>query len=214
MQIFYLKMEKHCRVLLPEVRVGDIAGICCRDKKLQEQLSQALVMNFDMEQNGQKKIISVLTVIDVLQKTSENDIYVCSIGADAAVLDLDFKDIQSEKNPLKNKKISELYKVIPVMCITFVGSAFAIMAYNEDAQIGGVFELLTDVMGGGAIEFRWMTAAYGVGIAVGVIVFFNHLGKRKLSDEPTPMEIEMAKYETDLVDTRLSTQNHKDDLLP
>ena len=171
-------------------------------------------MNFDMEQNGQKKIISVLTVIDVLQKTAENDIYVCSIGADAAVLDLDFKDIQSEKNLLKNKKISELYKVIPVMCITFVGSAFAIMAYNEDAQIGGVFELLTDVMGGGAIGFRWMTAAYGVGIAVGVIVFFNHFGKRKLSDEPTPMEIEMAKYETDLIDTRLSAQNHKDDLLP
>ena len=102
-------MEKHCRVLLPEVRVGDIASICCRDKKLQEQLSQALVMNFDLEQNGQKKIISVLTVIDVLQKTAENDIYVCSIGADAAVLDLDFNDIQSEKNPLKNKKFSDLY---------------------------------------------------------------------------------------------------------
>lgn len=218
MQIFYLKLEKHCRVVSPKVRVGDIADVCCGDKVLQEKLKETLLVTYDIKQHGQKKILSVLDVIDALQKAAENDIYVCSIGADAVVIDLDFeadKNIQNKKQPLKNKKASEIYKVIPVMLVTFVGSAFAIMAYNEDAQIGGVFKLLTRVMGGGAAELRWMAAAYGIGIAAGVMIFFNHFGKKKFSDEPTPMEVEMAKYEADLVDTRLNAgKKHKTDTSP
>ena len=212
MQIFYLKLEKHCRIVTPEVRIGDIADVCCVDKVLQEKLKETLLITCDIKQHGQKKILPVLDVIDALQKAAENDIYVCSIGADAVVIDLDFeevKNIRSKKRPLKNKKISEIYKVIPVMLVTFVGSAFAIMAYNEDAQIGGVFKLLTGVMGGGADELRWMAAAYGVGIAAGVMIFFNHFGKKKLNDEPTPMEVEMAKYEADLIDTQLSAEKKR-----
>ena len=39
--------------------------------------------------------------------------------------------------------------------------------------------------------------AYGVGIALGIIVFYNHFGKMRISDTPTPIQVEMDKYEKD-----------------
>ena len=218
MQIFYLKMEKHCRVLSPAVKVGDIASVCCGDKALEEKLKCRTIVTYDLKLCGQKKVLSVLEVIDALQEVNEvwdGLVYVCNLGADATVLDLDFKDISGNQHSEKNKKALAFYKVIPVMLVTFFGSAFAIMAYNEEAQIGGVFEMITQVMGGGVRELQWMAAAYGVGIAAGVMIFFNHFGKKKFSDEPTPMEVEMAKYESDLVETRLNAgKKYKDEASP
>ncbi len=50
-----------------------------------------------------------------------------------------------------------------------------------------------------------LEVAYSVGLSLGIIVFFNHVGGRRLTKDPTPIEVEMRKYETDvnnaLVDT-------------
>ena len=41
---------------------------------------------------------------------------------------------------------------------------------------------------------------YSVGIGLGVLVFFNHFAGKKLTADPTPLEVEMRSYE-DQVDT-------------
>ena len=41
---------------------------------------------------------------------------------------------------------------------------------------------------------------YCLGLAVGILVFFNHIGKKKITSDPTPIQVEMRKYEKD-VDT-------------
>ena len=46
---------------------------------------------------------------------------------------------------------------------------------------------------------------YSIGIGVGVVLFFNHFGRRKLTQDPTPMEVEMRTYEDD-VDTTIIEQ--------
>jgi len=42
--------------------------------------------------------------------------------------------------------------------------------------------------------------SYSVGLIVGVTLFFNHFGKRKVTLDPTPIEVQMRLYE-DQVDT-------------
>ncbi|MNW57963.1 hypothetical protein D3C74_358020 [compost metagenome] len=41
-------------------------------------------------------------------------------------------------------------------------------------------------------------AAYSIGIGLGMIVFFNHLFKKKWNEEPTPLEVEMFLYQENL----------------
>jgi stage V sporulation protein AA len=33
------------------------------------------------------------------------------------------------------------------------------------------------------------------------MVFFNHIGKKKITMDPTPIQVELRKYESDVADT-------------
>ena len=46
----------------------------------------------------------------------------------------------------------------------------------------------------------WLIGAYAVGISVGITLFFNHFSKKRLSDDPTPVEVEFADYEKKVED--------------
>ncbi len=50
-----------------------------------------------------------------------------------------------------------------------------------------------------------LEVAYSLGLALGIIVFFNHIGGRRITKDPTPIEVSMRNYEEDvnkaLVDT-------------
>ena len=41
---------------------------------------------------------------------------------------------------------------------------------------------------------------YCLGLPVGILAFFNHVGKKKITPDPTPIQVQMRKYEQD-VDT-------------
>ena len=50
--------------------------------------------------------------------------------------------------------------------------------------------------------------SYSIGIGLGAVFFFNHFGRRKLTQDPTPMEVEMRTYE-DSVDTTIIEQQER-----
>lgn len=39
---------------------------------------------------------------------------------------------------------------------------------------------------------------YSLGIGVGVVFFFNHFGHGKITQDPTPIEVQMRTYEEDV----------------
>ena len=43
-----------------------------------------------------------------------------------------------------------------------------------------------------------MELAYSAGLAAGIIIFFNHIGGRRITKDPTPIEVEMRVYEKDV----------------
>ena len=51
--------------------------------------------------------------------------------------------------------------------------------------------------------------SYSIGIVLGILVFFNHFGKRKLSVDPTPIEVEMRLYENDIQTTVIAEYSRK-----
>ena len=50
---------------------------------------------------------------------------------------------------------------------------------------------------------------YSIGIALGILIFFNHFGKKRFSVDPTPMEVEMRLYENDIQTTLIENYSRQ-----
>jgi len=93
----------------------------------------------------------------------------------------------------------EWFKVVTVSMIAFFGTAFTIMAFHNDIGIRSVFEEIYHLTSGNTPEgVGVIEISYCLGIFVGITVFFNHLGKRKLNSDPTPIAVAMHNYEKDV----------------
>ena len=55
-----------------------------------------------------------------------------------------------------------------------------------------------------------MEIMYSVGIAVGIIVFYNHFGGKRSTKDPTPIEVQMRLYEDDVNTTLVEGCNRKE----
>jgi stage V sporulation protein AA len=99
----------------------------------------------------------------------------------------------------KNRKIKQAFKIFVVSMVSFFGTAFAIMAYHVDVGINKVFSQVYGIVLGAEPEgLNVMSVSYSVGVAAGIIIFFNHVGGRRLTKDPTPIEVAMRKYEQDV----------------
>ena len=47
--------------------------------------------------------------------------------------------------------------------------------------------------------------SYAFGLMAGILIFFNHIGKRRLTKDPTPIEVSMRNYEDDVNKTLSET---------
>ena len=90
-------------------------------------------------------------------------------------------------------------KTIVLCILIFFGAAFTIMAFNNDVGVGDVFakfyHQVTGIESDGVTELE---ICYSIGLSFGILIFFNHVGRKKITHDPTPIQIEMRKYESDL----------------
>jgi stage V sporulation protein AA len=85
--------------------------------------------------------------------------------------------------------------------LVFFGASFTIMSFNNDIGITELFgRFYYQVMGTESSGMTELEVSYCIGISIGIIVFFNHFGRKKITPDPTPIQVEMRKYEQD-VDT-------------
>ena len=91
--------------------------------------------------------------------------------------------------------ISEIKKKEPDLEINNIGEADFIITFN-DVDVGGLFsQIYTQVTGQTSGHFTVLEITYSIGIGLGVLFFFNHFGHMKITDDPTPMQIQMRLYE-------------------
>ena len=90
----------------------------------------------------------------------------------------------------------EYFKTVLVSLIILFGAAFTIMTFNEDVSVASVFDKVYELVmgtkkeGGSIIEI-----SYAIGVPVGILVFYNHFHRRKVKEDPTPIQVEMSTYE-------------------
>ena len=108
----------------------------------------------------------------------------------------------------KHSKFLQGLLIAFVAAFTFVGSMYAIMAYNNDVSTIEIFEKVYEIFGAdNAQQVKLLEIMYAVGLALGIIIFYNHFAGVRLSGEPTPIEVEMDKYEKDVDDTLIDRKS-------
>jgi stage V sporulation protein AA len=83
-----------------------------------------------------------------------------------------------------------------VWLLLFFGSGLAIMNFHEDVSMPAVQQRIVYLITGRAIEHPYiLQIPYSIGLGLGMVVFFNHLFKKKINEEPSPLDVEIFKYE-------------------
>lgn len=117
---------------------------------------------------------------------------------DATVSNVGEMDIVVEYSPKEEKQSKWLLylKVAVVFFILLAGASTAIMSFHSDAQMPKIFENYYYIFFRKNVDMPSIIAIpYSIGIAVGIIVFFNHFSKIYITKDPTPIEVEMTIYE-------------------
>ena len=93
-------------------------------------------------------------------------------------------------------------KTAVIGVIIFFGSSFSIMAFHNDIGLVELFaQIYEQVIGYEPEHVGGLEIGYSVGLAAGILVFFNHFSLKKRENDPTPLQVEMNKYEQDIEDT-------------
>ena len=144
-----------------------------------------------------RTVISILDVVEKIQAVYPN-LEIQNLG------EMDFVAEYSTKP--KENKLWTFLKVSLVCILCFFGSAFSIMAFNNDVSTVELFrQFYTLLTGQPSDGYTILEFTYSLGLAVGILAFFNHLGGRRLTKEPTPIEVEMRLYEDDVATTLIKT---------
>ena len=190
----YIKLEQKTQLMKPDVTVGDLGTVFCKDLNVQSYVKTIQLHKFlnvkSTAKNPNRVIISVLQVVKLIQEKYPG-YTVINLGEADAVVEL--------VKVKKQKNIFMWIKVILICLICFFGTAFTIIAFHNDIGITAVFaKFYKNVTGNESRGFSVLEVSYTVGLASGMCIFFNHIGGRRLTKDPTPIEVEMRIYEDEV----------------
>ena len=187
--VLYMQIDANIKIKHPHIYLQDIARLSCSDSKILNRLRVMPVINLKPDAPG-RYVMSVMDLVDKIQQ-KEPDLTVTPLG------ETDF--ILTYEKPGSQNLIFRWLKIALVCLITFFGAAFSIMTFNADVDVEKLFQqIYFQVTGQNSSGFTPLEIAYSAGLGLGILFFFNHFGHRKITADPTPMQVQMRKYEDDV----------------
>lgn len=205
-EVIYIKADMHTLVFKKDITIGDVAKIECSNSGIVNQIKKIKLFSFINfpKQNKMKNQSEVFSILKVIQKIHQSypNIHVENVGEEDFI-------VEYIANPQKPKWL-EILKLLLLCIVVFFGAAFTIMAFNNDISIDGVFErIYMQFIGESKPQITELEIFYSIGLLVGILVFFNHVGKKKITADPTPIQVEMRKYEKDMNATFIENAGRK-----
>ncbi len=204
--VLYLKIGKNTQVDKKDVCLGDVAEMECANRDIVNKLKTVKLLRIPDDKHN-RQVVSVMKVMELILNECPS-LQIDNIG------ETDF--VVTYKVQKNIPKAYVFLKVAFVCAILFFGAAFSIMAFNEDAGVTDMFKkFYTLITGAQSDGFTVIEFSYSLGLSVGIITFYNHFGKVKITKDPTPIEVEMRTYEdeinTVLVEAANRQQSHAGD---
>ena len=198
----YVKVKTKAASRERQIRLGQVAEIWCNSTSEKQKWEKLLIL--EVPAGGKHRY--VISAIQILSRIQARDpqIQVTLLGEADVVVDC-------RKKP-KKKSLASFLKTAIVCLITFTGAAFAIMTFNNDVDVSSIFQalypLITGTPSDGRTVLEW---TYCLGLFLGIVVFFNHISKLRVSDDPTPLEVQMRMYEEEVNAAIIENDGRKED---
>lgn len=182
----YIRMRHRLQVRPHDsIKLQDVAQIIAEDSLL-EKVKECIVYTVS-EKDQNIIILDVMKVIPILTNVVEQ-INIEIIGQTQTIVEVVYKKI-GVSIPL----------FILIWLLLFFGAALAIMNFHEDVSMQAVHQRIYKIITGKEnIKPLIFQIPYSIGLGLGMILFFNHVFKKRLNEEPSPLEVEMFNYQQDL----------------
>lgn len=165
-----------------DVQLGHIAQMIAPSEY--EQALRKLVIYSPKRIDGNRVLIDMLLIINKIKETAP-ELQIELFGEPHTLLEIGNKP-----------KRANLLLVGLVWLLLFIGSGLTIMNFHADVNMAGVHRRIYELITGHTIERPLiLQIPYSFGIGAGMIIFFNHLFKKKFNEEPSPLEVEMFMYQ-------------------
>lgn len=185
MTVLYLKLNLSKEVTSRRIALKDVASFYCAEKKIEEQIGNLTLIQ--LKETEEFRVISVLKIMELIEKRYP-DLMIMNVGEQEVLVQM-----ASEK---KESRFFTMGKLLFVMLISFFGTGFTIMAFHNDIGIRKVFQRVYEIITGTPAKgYSILEIAYSFGLCIGILIFFNHIGRKKITADPTPIEVEMRIYE-------------------
>ena len=198
----YIQTDRNVKVTKEKVLLGEIAVLSCSDSKV---LNRNLARQVAMLPKGKGGILRCHFGEGYLdQKRKRRLLRLCTHMGEADFV-ITFED------PAKKNGAVSVLKTVLVSLVAFFGMGFSIMTFHTDVDVAGLFEKIYEQFTGNPSSgFTVLEVMYSVGIGIGVVFFFNHFGRRRITEDPTPMEVQMRLYEDDVDSTVIEQERRKE----
>nr|WP_317449417.1 stage V sporulation protein AA [uncultured Sellimonas sp.] len=197
-QILYIKGEKNKEVKRMEVLLGDILSMECTDQAIINRLKTVRLFRASQKK---RYVVSILKVISKIHEIYPN-LTVENMGETDLII-----SVEEQK---KKGKVVPLLKSVFVVLVTFIGAGFSIMTFNNDVDVPKLFDQIYFLVTGNQSDgFGILELTYCIGMSAGILLFFNHFGKKRFTVDPTPMEVEMRTYEEEIEMTLIDEYSRK-----
>ncbi len=196
----YMKFDQNILTKKEKIFLKEIAEISCSDKNIENKIK---MLSFSCGGDGKpgRYVHSVVEIISIVTAQFP-DIYVQTIGESDFIITL-----EKGKQP---SSVWEWLKTGAVCLLTFFGAAFCIMTFNNDVDITTLFgQLFEQFTGRTSDGFTVLEISYSIGVGAGILIFFNHFSRKKITSDPTPLEVEMRSYEDDINTALIETDERK-----
>ena len=187
-ETLYIKLEQNITVNEPMIVIGHIAQMWCKDKDVLSKCMALKLTNIPTQKG--RYLYSVFDIVQLIQQNYP-EVEVENLGETDFIVEYGLNQ--------KGNKIWEWVRTLFISIIIFFGAAFAIMTFNNDVGVSDVFQKIYHLVTGAESNgFTAIEIGYSIGLPLGILVFYNHFSKKKVTSDPTPLEVEMRLYEQDL----------------
>lgn len=182
--LLYLRLKKRLYIE-PEKRVtlGQAARLLAADAETEQKLRQ-LILYEHQKKDGNRVVIDLLQIVKAVREAAP-ELSVEAYG-DPQVL------VMIADKPVKPR----IYMLILSWLLLFFGAGLAIMNFHTDVSMKEVHIRIVELITGKRTEHPlWFQIPYSLGIGLGMVLFFNHLFKKRFNEEPNPLEVELYMYQ-------------------
>ncbi len=192
-QELFLKVNRFVEAKPGQVLLlKDLAEITTTDE-LQAEIETIEIRQVN-KNIGKSLVITALEIISAI-KEQFPQLKVAHLGEADVVI-----EVVAEKSNNDGQKNSFSWGLtLAVSLILFLGSGMAIINFHADVSMRKVHQQIYQlVMGEYKENPLLLQIPYSIGVACGMLIFFNGLFDIKLDDDPSPLEIEMYLYEDEV----------------